>query len=346
MRPRGTDRFQEKDHYLLPRRLPIWQDALGRVDVTQPCEGRVGFWLPEPEMAVTPQNTLRLLVHVSNWITVRLALFSKLGQRTVYHPVGPDCWRTFLGRFPEQSEEEAAESEQRRLTNQVGKGPTRSSRNRAGNSRDAEAHDTAVKKRRDRKEETCAFFTELLDCKQMPFQLRTPPIASFLWRGQTQVLSLGDAKSDRLPVPPDVVREVAWELSEVAFRVELCELDRMLVSKTGNAAWVERHELLSIVFPGTHWSRPELPLHPHKHAPLELRDRAVRLEGLHRLLSRWSDCPPSLVQWRLNADSSASDLDAFERDAARFYCTVAYQKWGRAAAVPRRPPESLRSDNV
>ena len=83
------------------------------------------------------------------------------------------------------------------------------------------------------------------------------------------ILNVADTKSDRLPVSADVVHEITWELSEVAFHMELCELDHKLISETSNAAWAERHRLLSIVFLDTHWPRLELPLHPQEDSSLK-----------------------------------------------------------------------------
>ena len=149
------------------------------------------------------------------------------------------------------------------------------------------------------------------------------------------------AKGRELPLPTDVAREIAWELADVAFRVELCELDRRTVSQDGAGAFRRRSKLLSVIFPGVHWSRPELPpLREGLHAR-DIRDRSRSLEGLRQLLCRWEGCPQEFLELRLDAKTSVDDLAEFERKAAAFYCQIAYQKLGRAAAVPRAIPVSF-----
>ncbi|GJE91173.1 hypothetical protein PsYK624_073220 [Phanerochaete sordida] len=335
-RPRGTERFQATAHPLVPARLPAWQAGLEAVDTTQPCEARVGFWIPDPELVVTPSLPIRLLVHLSNWLSVRVGVFSKLGRRGMYHPVGPECWRIFLARFPEQTPEEREESQKKR---EAALAESASKASRKGGKR-PDTHQAAQQKRADRKLQVCAYFGALLDRDARPFELRTPPISSFSWRGRTLALGLEDARAGRPPLPADVVCEVAWELSEVAFRVELSELDRCLTSNTGAGAYAERNQLLGEIFPGDHWSRPTLPPYPDRLPVQSPAERTLRLDALRRLLLRWPGCPRSF-DMQLDDRTSGTTLDWFERAAARFYCSTAYLKWGRAAAVPRQPPVSL-----
>ena len=91
------------------------------MDKRQRCEASRGYWVPDPEFLVTPNSKLRLLVYISNWMTIRLSVFSKLGRRTFYDTVSPYAWRTFIGRFPEMTEEERAKNEAKREAIVTGK---------------------------------------------------------------------------------------------------------------------------------------------------------------------------------------------------------------------------------
>ena len=99
----GMERFEDLKHELLPPRLPAWVDALKSVDVSAPPEKRQGLWLPEAEMVVSPQNPVRRVMHLANWLFVRLPLLNLLSGRRRYQPIGSDGWRNFLGRLPRLS---------------------------------------------------------------------------------------------------------------------------------------------------------------------------------------------------------------------------------------------------
>lgn len=64
----GMERFEEKTHALLPRRLAVWHEALAAVDHTQPCADdahRLGLWLPEAELVMTVSHHRRLYIYLA-----------------------------------------------------------------------------------------------------------------------------------------------------------------------------------------------------------------------------------------------------------------------------------------
>ncbi|EKM49136.1 uncharacterized protein PHACADRAFT_201977 [Phanerochaete carnosa HHB-10118-sp] len=365
-RVRATARFVPEAHDLLPRRMGAWGGSLEALDMTKLCESRVGLWLPEPELLITPTSLLRLMVYVSNWITIRLAIFSKLGRRTLYETLTPNYWRLILERFPEMTEEEKKAWEQKKLMgrNSSGKaGPPTTPRGRGSdatalsgsrarrhNDRNAtpgpssQARREPAKERSNERQSVCDYFTAFLDFEHHPFTLRTAAIRSFAWRGWKVPLICPAEGADTLPLPADVAREVAWELGEVAFRVELRELDRRMAPQDCATDVRRSTELLSQIFPGTHWSRPDLPPPQEGLSASNIRDRCTSLEGLRQLLVRWDGCPATFREQRLDTGAPQKALEDFEHAATVFYCETAYKKFGRAAAVPREVPQSFYRD--
>ncbi|GJF00825.1 hypothetical protein PsYK624_171270 [Phanerochaete sordida] len=391
----ALERFKVQEHELLLARVTAWQEALSALDLTKPCEALVGLWFPEPELLVSPLSKVRLLTYISNWMSLRVPLFGRLGRPTLYAPVTQNSWRTLLSRFPEQSEEEKQTSEQHKalggksqhavsstankeasssstLTLRSSTLASGSSAQTLGSSAQASrssvqassssaqasssfatassatakastqaAKQEAAQKRHQQKEAVCRYFTAFLGF-QRPLMLRTEPIKSFLWREVSVTLDTAAAQAGNMPVPANVVREIAWELGEVAFHAEVCELDVRMVPQSGPRALRLRHELLGNIFPGAHWSRPDFP------RPLEaldaeaVRDRMLSLEGLRVLIRQWPGCPASLQTKGFRYGLEDAQLLELKRQVAQFYCQCAFQKFGRAAAIPRRLPGSLR----
>lgn len=355
----GKERFTARQHDLLPARLDVWQQALDVLDKTQLCETHMGLWLPKPEMLATPGNKFWLLVHVSNWVTARLSLFSKFGRQFLFELVSSTFWRTFLGRFPEMTENEKKANEEKQEATEVDKAAAKAmgaageqdAGQRAGESSRGGAADRsrwgsggrkegddgrrATQIRHDKKAEICKYFTALLSRETQPFALRMDPIRSFTWRGWRVILDQEAARQrSELPLPVDIVLEMAWELSEVAFWVELCELNCRMVADESAAAFQQRNELLSRIFAGGHWSLPGLPSPREGLSALDIRDQSGSLEHFRVLLCHWEGCPRSLLTFQFNTNMPLDNLKRFESDATVFYCKTAYAKFGRAAAVP------------
>ncbi|GJE98473.1 hypothetical protein PsYK624_147050 [Phanerochaete sordida] len=268
-------RLSSPIHSLLPTRQAVWREALEGLDPSQPCKARVGLWLPEPEFLVMPESKLRLLVYISNWVSIRMAVFHKLGRPSLYGPISPSAWRTVLSRFPPQTEAEKAASEKRRAEPRPA-----ASRGRKGGSHSGKAakgksgHVDQAQKRHQEKEAVCKYFTALLGFDHAPLALQAEPLAKLAWRGSSFTISQADARAGELPMDSDLIREIAWELSEVAFRVELCELDRRVMPQHAVSAFEDRNKLLAQVFPGKHWSRPDLPPPPATLTANDIRARS------------------------------------------------------------------------
>lgn len=341
----ALERFKALEHELLPARLPVWQEALDALDLKQPCEALVGTWFPEPELLVSPSSKIRLLTYISNWMSLRVPLLARLGRQTIYAPVTQNSWRTLLSRFPEQSDEEKRASEQ--LKTLAGSSKNTSSRasgeqsssSYAQTSAQGAKREAAAQRRHQQKEAVCRYFTAFLGF-QSPLLLRIELIQSFVWRDVVVTLDKAAAQAGEMSVPADIIREIAWELGEVAFRVEVCELDMRMSVQQGARALRIRHELLEYAFPGAHWSRPDYP-RPLQGLPAEAsNDRVDTLESLRILVSRWPGCPPVLQTKSFRYGVDTTEL---ERVLAKFYCQCAFLKFGRAAAVPRQLPDTLRA---
>ena len=299
----------EKTHAMLPRRLPVWQDAVMAVDLTRPCPDdahRLGLWLPEAEFVMTVQQTRRLFVYMGNWLRHRCAILSTLDGPARYAPPRPGWWRTLLARFP-----------------------------KSPNDRDGDK--PGEKKRRKEKDEACDFFTELLG---EPISVYAPIPNAFVWRGVTvseTLLETGQLE-DYLPR----LQEIGWELAEVGFRVELFELDRFHVPErlqNSDAFEQRRRELLAEVFGDGHHLFPSLPPANGLFSMPDIHRRAACLDALRRLLCHWPSHPSHFDTLVLRADEpSAHTLETFEHEAARFYCQQFYEWAGRAPSLPREPP--------
>ena len=146
---------------------------------------------------------------------------------------------------------------------------------------------------------------------------------------------------ERRALPSDERQQ--WELSEVAFRVELLELDRHLVPAPIHEEQLfeaKRRALIAAIFPDEHCTIPSTP--PPKDRGLSactIEGRMQSLEALRRLVVRWPEHPPHFDHFTLTMPSERARLLAFERDVAFFYVQNFYQMSGRAAVVPRILPE-------
>ena len=138
--------------------------------------------------------------------------------------------------------------------------------------------------------------------------------------------------------PPGwVLQQIAWEVTELAFRVEMYELDRRFVPGDEEADVKARHALLDQIFPGSkHWLTPEFPPSAPGLGAKSLCDRVACLDALRQLLARWPGFPEALRDKPLVDDTAAAT--AAETELAVFYCRSALQQLGRAPVVPREFP--------
>lgn len=155
------------------------------------------------------------------------------------------------------------------------------------------------------------------------------------WFGRA-VNALDDGQWSRLS------REVAWELSDVGFRVELCELDQVLAPAVAGDDFEaeKRYDRVKRVFPyDGGLTLKALPQKPLGLASELIRERAPHLEALRSLICRWPSAPSAVVSCPPFTVMSSRPL-FLEREhlLLSFYCQTFYSIAGRAPILPRRFP--------
>ncbi|KAJ3552465.1 hypothetical protein NM688_g4139 [Phlebia brevispora] len=135
-------------------------------------------------------------------------------------------------------------------------------------------------------------------------------------------------------------RQVTWEVSEVAFRCELVELDRKIISSSTDPVLAgERAALIAKVFP------PGRRLFLHEEFPSRAaglnapsyRQRAPYLDAFRQVISHWPDVPPILLLCQF-VRMSPSQADLREYQMYKFYCQTFLNVCGRAPVIPRHIP--------
>lgn len=136
------------------------------------------------------------------------------------------------------------------------------------------------------------------------------------------------------------IREMAWELSEVAFRVELYELDHYLVPPSSEQVrdYCEnkRRHLVGEVFQSSQFVvLGFLPDCTVRLSARHIHDWASALNALQILILRWPRHPGHFNGLQqLSRRTSENVLASFEQDAAVHYCQRFYKWSERAAIVP------------
>lgn len=325
----GMERFHEDKHRFLPGRVPVWQEALMQVDFTQPAPDnryRLGLWLPEAEFVFTPQSPRRLFVYMHNWLRFRPHLLRLLSGISYFTPPRPTAWGALLGRFP------AISGNNDETAKKKGK----------------QAH----AKRHTEKLQALEFFAILLNEE---IAVDTPMPHKVVWKGTTIFRDnfLGEPEAYAAEL-----REMAWELSELAFRVELYEMDRhmtldateagqdedmvrwtLLAQVVGELEAVEREKIVAgtiipkVAFAGNTGLRAQ-----------EVRARVRSLESLRQLMMRWPNCPQCLKDYTDLSRCPEATIMEFERAATRYYCQKFYEWSARAPVVPRVAPNINGTD--
>ena len=239
-------------------------------------------------------------------------------------PPRANMWRNFLGRFPEQTSEERQQSRQM--------ASSASHKERSQNQR--------VKREQERAD-MCKYFSTLLK-QDIAWRVALPDGISWGGRSFTLVSFNQQPPSD---VTVECIREMAWEVAETAFRVELYELDRHLVPSIGGALDVSemtRRSRVAAVFADEQYMVPTPP-HMQREGFFspDVRDRGRGLEGLRRLMVRWPKHPRRFETLRISPNTPRDVLQDFERDAAQFYCQQFYEMSGRAPVIPRMLPRRV-----
>ena len=139
--------------------------------------------------------------------------------------------------------------------------------------------------------------------------------------------------------------EIAWELSEVAFRLELRAVDSLMVPPPLNSSELDvtRHEmerdgLVLRVFGNRPLVANSLPTQNEGLASFVSSGRGPCVEALRVLLARWPNAPEWIRNTALTPSIPQPELLVFEKSIATFYVQSFWERAGRAATVPRRLP--------
>ena len=143
-----------------------------------------------------------------------------------------------------------------------------------------------------------------------------------------------------------VLRQIAWDVAEVGFRVELTELDRYLVPRSApgdDLERIERDALLARVFPANRGLiLGQFPTAVDGLEASQLAARAAYLEALREVLCRWPGAPDDLKSCpALTSMNSALFIAKMERQIADFYCATFFRVAGRAPVLPRCLPAKI-----
>ena len=175
---------------------------------------------------------------------------------------------------------------------------------------------------------------------------------SGLVRGNPIPLWQGSPVSD-VNIP--LCRQVAWELSEMGFRVEFAMLDGAILNKRFENRTVpaqvvtQRDEWIGQVFSSsTPLHFPSFPTEATGLGSLLASERAKSLEGLRRLMQSWPNCPEALKSAGNLAEAKQSVVDSVEPILKQFYATTFVKVANRAPTLPRQcpvlqPPQSSSS---
>ncbi|KAF7790693.1 hypothetical protein EIP86_001649 [Pleurotus ostreatoroseus] len=142
-----------------------------------------------------------------------------------------------------------------------------------------------------------------------------------------------------------VLRQVAWDVAEVGFRVELTELDRYLVPRSApgdDRERIERDALLARVFPANRGLiLKDFPTATDGLEATHLDKRSAYLEALRQVLSRWPGAPDNMKSCpALTSSNSTIFVAQMEREMADYYCATFFRVAGRAPVLPRCLPFS------
>ena len=169
--------------------------------------------------------------------------------------------------------------------------------------------------------------------KPLPMQQLLESVEPIQWRNKT--FRSCDAIDER------DLSEIAWELAEVNFRMELLHVDRILCSPGifQKESENERCRLVANVFPD---HSPVIPTFPDRQAGIisqVFRQRVPYLEAFRVIMARWASCPEAIKQSAcLVNHPSQSYIEDLESCMALHYIQAFWETAGRAPQIPLRVP--------
>lgn len=160
------------------------------------------------------------------------------------------------------------------------------------------------------------------------------PGPTILWRGQTY-------PSADVP-PPQVCREILWELSQINFRMEFLYLDRKLnpsswsnsgVPETHGYELNERQLQHENIWPDF-MLRPSVSNAASGLAAPDARLRCSYLAWMQLIMNDWPGAPGAGIDRPVPSPDSRCDFEAFEKKLIRFYIDSFLKTFFRAPQVP------------
>ncbi|KAK7678506.1 hypothetical protein QCA50_018567 [Cerrena zonata] len=169
---------------------------------------------------------------------------------------------------------------------------------------------------------------------------RVLPVQSLLdsedgrWWRQHIIYTPGDIQDHELC-------EMAWEMAELNFRMELLHLDATLCSPEvkQRESEVERRRLAADIHPD---KSPVIPTVPDSQCGLmseQVRARAPYLEAFRCMMLRWRSCPDS-IKYATPLINKAPEhyIEDMESRMVLYYVQVFWETTGRAPQIPLRLP--------
>jgi hypothetical protein len=141
-------------------------------------------------------------------------------------------------------------------------------------------------------------------------------------------------------------QQVAWELCEIQFRVELLTLDNKISLSEDSPELslfkVERLQLMHAMFNnGFQIDTLEVPSENIGLASNDSVVRAKHLEAFRRLMSSWPNFPPCLSSSAaLRSGLDSTSIQRMESRLVEFYSDTFIRHAGRPPVLPRRTPMS------
>ncbi|KAI0094240.1 hypothetical protein BDY19DRAFT_988104 [Irpex rosettiformis] len=138
-------------------------------------------------------------------------------------------------------------------------------------------------------------------------------------------------------------RQVAWEISEMGFRLELVKLDLALLGPGKLEPFVaaQRNEWLLQIFPGS--SPLHIIAYPSTDSGLSSSatlERSKSLEGLRQLMLSWPDCPEQLKASAPLDQVSQGTFTSLEPIVKGFYVQSFVRIANRPPILPRQRPDA------
>ncbi|KAH0831330.1 hypothetical protein J3R83DRAFT_13979 [Lanmaoa asiatica] len=306
----GRDKWKEVRMPEMPTPLPIWENAMKRVDkdpsrLKKDMVDR-GYRVPEPAILISGQTPERRQLFMTNWLAIRPLWISRLDHDPPVQFPTSQLWREILHKAPSKEELEAAPESC--MGNKTAKG---------------------------RKLAVLEIFGDVAPAMVQGSSFA--PTKTVEWRGkEILIASLTNP-------PPRLIRAILWEIYEIGWRYELCALDQALNPSLWAEHRTERVSFMHAIFPGSSglvlWSEPL----PSKAGDLGLTDSFadnVRvLRSLCVLLSTWLGAHPSF-SYIPSFDGQFKQAQVYETmsRACEFYVQTFFDHFGHPPLLPHHFP--------